>query len=100
MPVEVAGEIATKAERDACEAVGGEIMRDGLAGWERCTQTYPDAGAQCSDTSDCIGRCLAAADVTDMKADPVIGQCEKTDSPFGCFEEIKNGAVTHALCVD
>jgi hypothetical protein len=98
-PVRVEGQVATAAERAACEKVGGEIMRDGMAGFERCTQTYSDAGKACSDASDCIGSCRGTGKMSDFGS-TVVGECQTTDSPFGCFQEVENGKVTAALCVD
>ena len=86
----------------ACTAKGGEFRQEGLLGLYRCVVPYGDAGASCSDTSDCEGRCLAHDDVTDYEAAPgeAVGVCEADDSPFGCFAEIENGNVAPALCVD
>lgn len=98
-PVRVEGQVATAAERAACDKVGGKIMRDGMAGFERCTQTYSDAGKACTDGSDCIGSCRGTGDMSDFGA-KAVGECQRTDSPFGCFQEIEDGKVTAALCVD
>lgn len=95
---------AGEAEVDvaACEAGGGTVQRAGLLGLPRCVTPYPDAGAVCSDSSDCAGRCLAADEITDYNAPSgqKRGLCEADDSPFGCFAEIIEGDTGPAICVD
>lgn len=98
-PVEIAGERATRAERADCEAVGGEIRKDGLAGWERCIQAYPDAGQTCQDSSECIGMCLADGNLAPADAE-TSGSCQVTDSPFGCYSELRDGIAEIGICVD
>lgn len=97
--ISFAGEKATTAERAICEAAGGEVRRDGLAGWEQCIQTPPDAGQACSDSSDCLDRCMLVGEFTEYGA-PATGQCSQSDSPFGCFQTVENGRAEPALCVD
>lgn len=98
-PVPVAGPVATDAERAACTAAGGIIRPAGLAGNEFCVQTYPDAGAACSDNSACVGRCLVEGAILD-DGTPVAGVCEGTDSPFGCTQEVDDGLAGLAICID
>ncbi len=98
--IDFAGEKATAEERALCDAAGGEVHRDGLAGFERCTQTYGDAGKSCTDSSDCEGRCEVSGEFSDMGKRGVTGRCQATDSPFGCFQIVENGQATAALCVD
>ena len=95
-----AGEIATADERSMCEAAGGEVRRDGMAGWEHCIQEYADAGAACSDASDCLGRCMIDGEFTAAGQPTDAGRCEANNSPFGCFQTVENGVATAALCVD
>lgn len=97
--VPVAGQFATPQERAACEAVGGTIQPAGLGGFENCIQSFADGGQSCRDASDCIGRCMNYGDFADFD-DPVTGQCEASDSPFGCAQEVIGGRAEAALCVD
>ena len=99
---EMRDESRAKIDEDACAAQGGVVQQEGLLGLWRCVVPYADAGAQCSDSSDCEGRCFANDDVTDYNAAPgaAVGICEANDSPFGCFAEIENGDVAPMLCVD
>ncbi len=89
-------------DHEACQAKGGEMRIDGLLGMPRCTIPYADAGAPCTDHSDCEGRCLNDDSVTDYDAPPgeARGLCEADDSPFGCYAEIENGTLAPAICVD
>ena len=93
------GEIATEGERQACETAGGEVRRDGLAGWEQCIQPFADAGQACTDSDQCLGMCLAG-DMTNAEDGPVTGACQANDSPFGCYQEVQEGAVSIGICVD
>jgi|GEM_PF-37661 len=99
---EMREESREKVDEEACAAAGGEVRQAGLLGLWRCVVPYADAGAECSDSSDCEGRCFANDDVTDYDAAPgaAVGMCEADDSPFGCFAEIENGDVAPMLCVD
>lgn len=99
-PISVIGAKATAAERKSCEAAGGEIRRDGLAGHEICVQTYADAGKACRDSADCLGRCMITGEFADFDTSTDAGQCEVNDSPFGCYQTVEDGKATPALCVD
>lgn len=96
--VEVADQVATSAERAACERAGGEISREGLLGWEHCVQIYPDAGKVCSDEDDCLGTCRYEGDAPPGSA--VEGVCQTRDVVFGCYAVVDKGVLQHALCVD
>ena len=99
--VEVANQIATPAERAACDAVGGEISRQGLLGWEQCVQTYPDAGKACRGESDCEGTCRAdPGNQSVAPGEPATGTCQTVDVPFGCYAMIEDGKMGYTLCVD
>lgn len=95
---------ASRAEIDeeACTAQGGVVRQEGLLGMWRCVAPYSDAGAPCSDASDCEGRCFGSDDVTDYDGEPgaAVGVCEADDSPFGCFAVIEGGEITPMVCVD
>lgn len=97
--ISFAGEFATEAERARCLAVGGEIVRGGMRGWQTCLQTLSDGGQACSNPSDCIGDCrLVGKDPGYGK--PAKGRCTPTDSVFGCFSRVENGRSGPMLCVD
>ena len=98
--VPISGAVATPQERAACAAVGGTIRPAGLLGYESCVQAYADAGTPCSDSSQCIGQCLNSAELVDFGTPVSTGQCEATDSGFGCMQEIVGGVADAALCVD
>lgn len=89
-------------DQTACDAAGGEARQEGMLGLWRCVMPYADAGETCSDESDCEGRCLGADDITDYEAPAgeAQGHCEADDSPFGCYAEIRDGAVESMICVD
>ena len=97
--IQFAGAVATPEERQICEALGGEVRQDGLAGWEHCIQTMPDAGKACQDSSQCIGQCKIVGEYVDFGM-PTEGQCSQTDSPFGCFQTVEGGRAEPAICID
>lgn len=98
--VSVDGKLATAAEKEACSAVGGEILRVGMLGYENCVQTYADAGNVCTDASDCLGLCLSPSGVDATPGERMSGECKATDSPFGCYTTIADGRAEGTLCVD
>lgn len=81
-----------------CTTAGGEWKKVGLAGNLACVLKTKDAGKSCTDSSQCEERCLAGIDQTDTTK--VVGQCQATNQPFGCFAEIKDGVAEPALCID
>lgn len=90
-------------DRDACIASGGKYEMAGLLGHFQCTLPYADAGAVCSDRSDCEGRCLAGEDADFDPTGETSGQtgfCQADDNSFGCFSDVIEGVVQPALCID
>jgi hypothetical protein len=81
---------------DECTKAGGTWGRVGLLGTEACTLPSPDAGKQCSDSSECAGQCWSS----DAPGQPGKGMCQPTNMPFGCHSEVLNGVVQPALCAD
>ena len=95
------GKRATKAERAACEAAGGEVGPGGMLGYDQCVRPYADAGQACKGTEDCEGRCLLSADSDDEMGQPTEdGICQANDSPFGCYSEVNDGMAQYTICVD
>tara|TARA_R110002167_G_scaffold83013_1_gene226094 strand:- start:835 stop:1257 length:423 start_codon:yes stop_codon:yes gene_type:complete len=96
-----AGERATPAERTECEAAGGTVGPGGMLGYDQCVQPYADAGAACSSTDDCLGRCLLSPASDAEPGQPTEdGVCQATDSAFGCMTEVDGGIVQGTLCID
>ncbi|MFC6197052.1 hypothetical protein [Ponticaulis profundi] len=89
-------------DHEACAENGGIVQMAGMLGYYRCTLIFDDAGKACSDTDDCMGKCLAE----DMAMSPeeteteAVGKCAQTDSPFGCYSQIVDGKQTPTICVD
>jgi len=82
----------------ACKKLGGHWFRS-RAGARLCDVPTSDAGKQCRDSSACESYCVAP---NDFKASAkVMGQCAEWHYPFGrCFNEVKAGIASGALCVD
>jgi len=99
--IQFAGQTATASERARCETAGGSVMPGGRLGWERCLQTFPDAGKTCSDGAECLGDCrLELLKDMPQAGETATGTCQANDSPFGCHASVENGKATPALCVD
>ncbi|MEM9599712.1 MAG: hypothetical protein AAF926_01695 [Pseudomonadota bacterium] len=86
------------AERARCADRGGFVERAGLLGAERCTIRFSDGGQSCTDSSQCQGQCRT--DVSTPAGSAATGVCQKTDNPFGCFSEVRQGQAGPGLCVD
>lgn len=99
---EMREEAWAKIDKEACAAKGGEVRAEGMLGLPRCVIPYADAGAICTSSSDCGGKCLGNDEVTDYNAKPgeMRGLCAPNDSPFGCYAEIIDGTADAFLCVD
>lgn len=92
---------ATKAERAACRAAGGEVGPGGMLGYDQCVRPYADAGKACMGAEDCEGRCLLSPESDDDVGQPTEdGVCQADDSPFGCYAEVDDGVPQFAICVD
>jgi hypothetical protein len=99
--IQFASQFATADEKARCEEAGGTVERAGRAGWERCVQTYPDAGKACTGSADCLGECrLPDVAETPAPGTPAEGICQATDAPFGCYTRVEGGKVEASLCVD
>lgn len=100
----------TAAERDAaqtvkvaqedaaCYAAGGDVRRVCRSQRYMCVMPYKDAGAICSDSSQCEGRCIGDREETPTGGQ-IAGRCEANNDPCGCTTEIIGG-VPRTICVD
>ncbi|MFC3214816.1 MULTISPECIES: hypothetical protein [Novosphingobium] len=87
------------ADRAACTSGGGTVQRRGRASMEMCVRSYADAGKQCTDSSQCEGRCIGSKD--DMgKTANISGQCQADNRLFGCVAEVHGGSRVDLLCID
>ena len=84
--------------RAACLGKGGSVQVAGMLGAETCVIKYADGGAICLDSATCEGKCLTSAD--NAMKDNISGTCQMTDSPFGCYAEVRRSQTGAALCVD
>ena len=80
----------------ACEARGGTWTRFGGEGQYFCRIKTRDAGAKCSNSSECEGVCLAAFTKPSGIA---FNSCSDEISVYGCFEEFSDGHV-RPICRD
>ena len=61
-----------------------------------CFIKMQDAGKSCTDSSQCMGKCLA----TERSAPPVTGVCSDSNIRLGCYSEVINGKLGSRVCVD
>lgn len=90
------------ADRDACAAAGGTYEQAGRLGWYRCTASFSDAGKVCTDSSECMGKCVTDKEIEfDDETGPLetTGVCAANDNPFGCYTTIEDG-LPSTICVD
>jgi hypothetical protein len=89
---------------EQCSAAGGTVMvAGGLAPAPMCVVPTPDANRPCTDSSQCVGRCIhdgGEADAIPRAGARATGRCEPDNASFGCFAEIRRGRATGAMCVD
>ena len=69
----------------SCEAKGGKVVDSKMG--EICAMPTPDAGANCTGSSQCAGLCLSN------------GTCSPHDQNFGCTEILEYGR-TVTICID
>lgn len=87
-------------EHQQCEQRGGTVTRGGLMGDEFCLLRMSDAGRSCRSSSECLGACLRDNPLYLRAGARVKGQCQPTNSPFGCQYRVERGRLQRRLCVD
>ena len=83
---------------DQCQAAGGTMRPVCMMGTVQCVVRYADAGQACRDGDDCQGACRA--DSMEPSNGPVVGRCQATSDPCGCFANVEDGRIDAAMCVD
>jgi hypothetical protein len=87
-------------DRKRCQRTGGNWQPVGRARNYECVHYSEDGGKACSGPSECkLKRCVVLSRPDDTSA-PVVGECVKTDSPFGCSWDVVGGYVADGGCVD
>ena len=88
---------------DECRQRGGSLLRGvgvtfGAPESLVCVVPYSDAGKECTDSSQCDGKCLVWEG--DIKYGAAVGTCQaETPIRSGCFAEVLDGFVTEpGLC--
>jgi hypothetical protein len=87
---------------EQCPALRGTVERRGLVNAETCVIRNPDARRICTDSAQCVGRCLVADDGDRelRRGTLATGRCEESNATLGCFAEVSHGRLTASLCVD
>ncbi len=96
-------------KQQGCLSKGGDWRGVCLVQREQCVIPYSDGGKECSDSSECEGRCLAdlttkcteSAECIEPKilqpGEEVRGICQRDNDPCGSFIVIKNGRAEPVL---
>ncbi len=93
-------EALAKIDQPACVARGGRIRSFGMFGTPVCAVPFADGGKPCSDSSECLGKCVLGLE-SDVPVGPArTGECQLDDHLDGCWAEIRSGVVGEGLCVD
>lgn len=94
-------------DQQSCLAAGGKWGRIGLGPREECNLPTTDAGAVCSDSSECESLCIAELSKTDQervtRERAIIqtkGKCAAWRIVVGCIAPVENGQVKRILCID
>jgi len=89
---------AAQTAESVCAARGGALERVGRAQTLQCVIRFADAGKPCTDGSQCeAGRCHGPMEAP---RENVTGQCQATNTAFGCYTTLTNGRMGPAICVD
>lgn len=84
-----------------CLVAGGDWSIHGLLPQPSCSLPTKDAGQLCSDSSECQANCYYPYNESNAEIeDEVVGQCQETTSPFGCFAFVEDGKLEPTLCID
>lgn len=84
-----------------CAAGGGKMLPQGRMQTLQCLVSYSDAGQRCTDGDDCQGGCRIEDVANAPRAGAaVVGRCQATSSPFGCYTPVENGKAEATICVD
>lgn len=94
-------------DQPACLAAGGKWGRIGLGPRAECNLPTSDAGAICSDSSECESLCIAELSKADQervtREKAIIqtkGKCAAWRIVVGCIARVENGQVKGILCID
>ena len=88
-----------KIDQEQCRAEGGAVRGVGMFGNPACVKPFADAGKVCSDKSECQGLCKAPEN--SVVGSRSTGICQKdTHDIYGCYNEVKQGAVVAGMCFD
>ena len=74
-----------------------------MFGTPACVTPYPNAGRECTDSSECDGMCevaLSGGDPNPEVGTETTGVWSADDDPCGCWFEVLDGTVQQGLCAD
>lgn len=95
----VADSSTAEDDDQSCQAKGGTLRRICLMGTISCVLKYADGGKSCSGKAQCLGQCRFEGAPLPPAAS-VVGVCQRTTDPCGCFATVEDGKVQGMRCVD
>jgi hypothetical protein len=95
----VADSPTVEDDDQSCQAKGGTLRRICLMGTMSCVLKYADGGKSCTGKAQCLGQCRFEG-APPPPAASVVGVCQRTTDPCGCFAIVEGGRVQGMLCVD
>lgn len=91
---------ATDHSEQSCRAQGGTLRPVCLMGKVTCVLAYADAGKPCTGKAQCLGQCRFEGKKPVAPEASVVGTCQRTTNPCGCFGLVENGKLQAMMCVD
>lgn len=87
-----------RCDDKTCAAANGLCAYAGFCFGQACVKKTPDANRTCTDSSQCVGGCLARPSTP---PGPGTGACSPTAITLGCHVWVSKGVVSRAtLCGD
>ncbi|OPH36046.1 hypothetical protein [Moraxella equi] len=98
--IEFQSQNASPVEIAECQKQGGKVQKVGMAQFDKCIITYPDAGKTCTKGDDCqAGICEVNETIAQPPTTQLTGVCKATNNHFGCYGFIHDGQM-QTICVD
>jgi len=86
-------------EPKSCHEKGGVIKSTCMSRTPYCVISFSDAGKQCSDSSECLGRCQIKNQFV-KEGTKTTGSCSANNVPCGCYQTVAKGIADYAICRD
>ena len=82
-----------------CKEQGGKVREVGIFRRPLCEFPYTDANKECTNSSQCEGKCLYTGDMDALPGE-ILGKCQSTNYIGGCFAQIDSNGSVLQVCAD